>query len=148
MAAVSGFLNTAPITDDIKFGIGGVDYEHSVQFPRVRSNFKFEYKPIYTNVNTTQEGVTSQTLVRFQVVISGVNFDPCTIDRFRALSDAMHVGSNDHNGGAFRLHYFDFLTGAMTYKNFIIKSLPITVLTVKRNAFERVQMDSVTFQEV
>ena len=131
-------MNTKP-SDKIYFRIG------SLTFPRVRSNFKYECKPVYTNVNTSLTGVTSQTFVRDQIVISGVNFDPCTQEEYAALASAMNIGTN--SGGAFNLTFFNFNTGIMDTRSFIVKSLPITVITVT-DGVSKVQMDAVTFQEV
>lgn len=114
-------------------------------FPRVRSNFKFECKPIYTNVNTSQTGVTSQTFVRDQIVISNLSFDPVSQSEYAILSKAVKVGTG--SGGTFWLQFFNFGTGANDTRKFIVKSLPITVVTMT-DSVKRLQLDSVTFQEV
>lgn len=143
MPASSGF-SPAPASDMIKFEVaitGG-----RLAFPRVRNNYKFEARPIYTNVSTTQAGVTTQTFIRNQIIMSNINFDPCTVAEFQALSEAMHLGGN-RQGGAFALYYYDFIQGAYTSGNFIIKSLPITILTCT-SGLQRLQLDNVTFQQV
>ena len=114
-------------------------------FPRVRNNFKYEHKPVYTNVNTSQTGVTSQTFVRDQIVISGINFDPITQEEYAVLADALNIGKG--TGGSFYLNFFNFGTGKAETREFIVKSLPITVLTMTDN-IQRIQLDSVSFQEV
>lgn len=141
--ATSGF-QPAPASDLIKFEINVNG--NWLAFPRVRSDFKYEFKPIYMNVNTTQDGRTSQDWVRNQIVISNVNFDPCTAAEYAALSRAMHVGPG-LNGGEFTLRYWDFFTGAQTTGRFIVKSLPVTVITVTPNK-QMLRFDNVTFQEV
>ena len=98
----------AKATDILTFKIG------NLKFPRVRSDYKFECKPIYTNVNTSQTGVTSQTFVRDQIVISNVNFDPITVQEYKALAQAMNIGTG--TGGSFSLTYFNFITGKEVYK--------------------------------
>lgn len=157
--AYSGF-SPAPTSDALRFGIDITQAQNAtsadiddpnkfILFPRVRSNFKFENKPIYTNVNTSQTGETSQTLVRFQVVISSLNFDPITRDQYKDLANAMHIGDSSHQlGGSFRLYYFDFAEGTHLIRQFIVKSAPITILTIAKNNLERVQLDSVTFQQI
>lgn len=112
-----------PVSDKVYFAIG------SLEFPRVRSNFTFECKPIYTNNTMTQTGVTSEIFIRDQIVISGVNFDPCSISLYRDLCAAMHIGQG--TGGPFNLTFFNIQTGAVETKAFIVKSLPVTVLCVK-----------------
>lgn len=129
----------AKATDLITFKIG------TLAFPRVRSDFKFECKPIYTNVNTSQTGVTSQTFVRDQIVISSVNFDPVTITEYQALAQAMNIGTG--KGGPFSLTYFNFITGKVETGTFIIKTCPVTIITVT-DSTQRVRMDAITFQEV
>lgn len=126
-------------TDIIYFKIG------DLAFPRVRNNFKYECKPIYTNVNTSQTGVTSQTFVRDQIVISGVNFDPCTQAEYAALAKAMNIGTG--TGGSFMLTFYNFNTGAVETREFIVKSLPITIETMTEG-ITKVKMDAVSFQEV
>lgn len=114
-------------------------------FPRVRNNFKYEDKPVYTNVNTSQTGVTSQTFVRDQIVISSLNFDPITQEEYAILADALNIGKG--TGGSFYLNFFNFGTGKMETREFIVKSLPITILTMT-DKVQKIQMDSVSFQEV
>lgn len=157
--AYSGF-SPAPTSDALRFGIDITDAQNATTadvdnankillFPRVRSNFKFENKPIYTNVNTSQTGVTSQTLVRFQIEISNLNFDPVTRDQYLALLNAMHIGNLLHRtGNSFRLYYYDFSEGGPRIDNFIVKSCPVTVLAVTKNNLERLQLDSVKFQQI
>lgn len=134
-------------TDIIKFKVMSSLSGSSVlaTFPRVRSNFKFECKPIYTNVNTSQTGVTSQTFVRDQIVISGLNFDPITQKEYAALASALNIGKG--TGGSFYLNFYNFGTGKAETREFIVKSLPITIITIT-DKLERIQMDSVSFQEV
>lgn len=158
MSATSGF-KPAPTTDIIRFGIDITSEQNATYadinnpakfllFPRVRSDFKYENKPIYTNVNTSQTGVTSQTLVRFQVVISNLNFDPVTFSDYLALANAMHIGNLSHRaGGSFRLYYYDFALGAEHIGDFIVKSAPITIKTATSN-IQRVSLDGVTFQQI
>lgn len=114
-------------------------------FPRVRSNFKFENKPIYTNVNTSQTGVTSQTFVRDQIVISSVNFDPLSPAEYAILAKALNIGES--SGGAFWLQFFNFTANAVDTRKFIVKSLPVTVLTMT-DSVKRLQIDAASFQEV
>ena len=144
----------APNTDSIVFKIG------TLEFPRVRSDYKFECKPIYTNENTSQTGVTSQTFVRDQIEISNVNFDPCSLSLYKALCAAMHIGQN--SGGSFPLTFFNFVTGAVETRNFIVKSLPVTIVCVKDSynpasptdaelysvQHQKLRLDAVKFQEV
>lgn len=144
----------APNTDIIQFKIG------NLTFPRVRNNFKYECKPIYTNAYMTQEGKNYQTFIRDQIVISNVNFDPCSLSLYRALCAAMNIGQN--NGGPFNLTFFNFNTGVIETRLFIVKSMATTVLCV-RDAYDpttptdadlysvqhqKLQIDAVTFQEV
>ena len=117
----------------------------NLKFPRVRSDYKFECKPIYTNVNTSQTGVTSQTFVRDQIVISNVNFDPITVQEYKALAQAMNIGTG--TGGSFSLTYFNFITGKEETGTFIVKTCPVTILTVTENT-QKIRMDAITFQEV
>lgn len=114
-------------------------------FPRVRSNYKFENKPIYTNVNTSQTGVTSQTFIRDQLVISSVNFDPITPAEYATLAAALNIGKD--TGGAFWLQFYDFAKSALDTRRFIIKSFPVTVLTIT-DTVKKLQIDAASFQEV
>lgn len=126
-------------SDIITFKIG------DLVLPRVRSDYKFECKPIYTNVNTSQTGVTSQTFVRDQIVISGVTFDPVTISEYQAIAKAMNIGTG--TGGTFQLTYFNFITGQEATGTFIVKTCPVTIITVTDKT-QRIKIDALTFQEV
>ena len=50
-------------------------------------------------------------------------------------------------GGSFYLNFYNFGTGKAETREFIVKSLPITIITIT-DKLERIQMDSVSFQEV
>lgn len=123
--------------DFYKFSIG------TVQFPRVRSGLKFENKPIYTNVCTNLNGVTTQDFVRNQIIMT-VSFDPIDRSHIRSISNAMNIGET---GGAFYLTYRDPISGNMKTGSFIVKSFPFSIDTHTENT-ERYIMDSVVFQEV
>lgn len=129
-------------TDMVYFSVDGI------QFPRVRSNFKFNIKPVYTNVNTSQTGVTSQDFVRDQIEISNIQFDDCTVAEYNKLCKALHIGTN--SGGPFNLTFFNPCAGddgAVEVRRFIVKELPATVILVKEGR-SRLQIGPVTFQEV
>ena len=123
--------------DFYKFSIG------MVQFPRVRSGLKFENKPIYTNVCTNLNGVTTQDFVRNQIIMT-VSFDPIDRSQIRSISNAMNIGET---GGAFSLTYRDPISGSMKTGSFIVKSFPFSIDTHTENK-EKYIMDSVVFQEV
>lgn len=114
-------------------------------FPRVRNNFKFESKPIYTNVNTSQTGVTSQTFIRDQIVISSVNFDPLTPTEYATLAAALNIGQG--SGGTFWLQFYNFALNKVETRKFIVKSLPVTILTMT-DSVKKLQIDAASFQEV
>ena len=154
MSSVSniGNINSASHNNDIiQFRIG------SVVFPRVLSSFTYELKPVYTNVNTTQSGVTSQDFVRNQLVISGLNFDYVTVEEYKELLTAMRL-QRGQGGGAFNLTYYDFATGAYDTRAFIVKSCPATIVTLTGTgnpdtgvispSRARIKLSNLSFQEV
>jgi hypothetical protein len=157
MSATSGFKE-APHTDFIRFGIDITDDQSAtvadkndptkiLMFPRVRNNFRYENKPLYLNENKNQRGHASQNLVGFQVIISNLNFDPVTIAQYIDLANAMHIGGQSRQGNDFRLYYYDFALGAEVIGNFIVKSAPVTVLTVT-DTREQLRLDGLSFQQV
>ena len=158
MSATSGF-NPAPSTDFIRFGIDITNDQSAtvadkdnpakiLMFPRVRNSFKYENKPLYLNENKNQRGHASQNLVGFQIIFSNLNFDPVTRAQYVALANAMHIGDLQHRqGNDFRLYYYDFALGAEAIGNFIVKSAPVTVLTVT-DTREQLRLDGLSFQQV
>lgn len=152
---VSKLNSAADNNDVIRFKIG------NFETPRVLSGFKFEYKNIYTNVNTSQAGVTSQDFVRSQLEISNLTFDFMTIEQYHDMCVAMkvgHAGGNPLGGGSFQMTYFDVFSGQYETRQFIVKSVPATVKCVTGDGnpatgavnikYVRIQISGITFQEV
>lgn len=147
-------VKTVQTTSSKNEGTAATIPSEAVLFPRVRADFRMEYKPIYTNASTNQEGVETMTFIRNQLVISNVNFDPCDVSLFRQLCDAMHLGKYSDpisQAHTFTLYYRDFLSPSpmtnWSFGEFIVKSFPITVECIKPNS-QIIRIDSVTFQQV
>lgn len=156
-AAIINKINDPAVNNDIiRFKIG--EYET----PRVLAGYVSSDNNIYTNVNTTQDGRTSQDFVRCQLVIKNVSFDFMTLDQYHDMCKAMKVGRDDdgvpYGGGGFAMTFFNPQAKKYMTRTFIVKELPATIKCIAGDGNPvsgavniksvRVQVSNITFQEV